>query len=97
MALTDRPDAGDALTSAALLITAGLLIWSIVDGQGWFGVAFGSLYLLFWAAILAWLACVILAIRRYRRWWILSTAPLVLYPVFASALLVGACLAGNCI
>ncbi|WP_131727251.1 hypothetical protein [Achromobacter xylosoxidans] len=35
----------------------------------WLVVALGSYFPVYWAAVLVWLVCIALAIRRQRRWW----------------------------
>lgn len=55
----------------------------------WLVVGLGSYFPVYWAAVLVWLVCIALAIRRQRRWWLLLIASVVLYPaVPVEALLV---------
>ena len=77
-----------------ILISVSLAIWQTQFRDGWLEMAFSSW--LFWIAALAWLVLVFAAIRIHRAWWLLITAPFVLWPVIASLLLLVICLGGDC-
>ena len=78
-------------------IAAALSLWQTHLRDGWMEMALGSFAWLFWAAVVAWLILTAAAIRKHRAWWLLITAPLVLYPVGAAALLLAACAGGDCL
>jgi hypothetical protein len=85
------------LTAIAIGIAAVLPLWQAVTEYGWLGVAGGRFSFLFWAIILVWIICVVWVLRWRKRWWVLLTAPIVLYPlVMFGALLVG-CARGDCL
>ena len=92
-----RSRAGDGLTAAALAITVAIPIWQKFEEYGWLSIALGANGLWYWLAILVWMVSVPLVIRWRRRWWLLLTAPIVLYPAFMAGGLIAACSTGNCL
>jgi len=97
MAIADKTTAANWLTAIAIGIAAVLPLWQAVTEYGWLGVAFGRRSLLFWAAVVVWIVCVVCVLRWRNRWWVLLTAPIVLYPVVMSGALLGACVKGDCL
>lgn len=97
MTIDDKAIAANWLTAIAIGIAAVLPLWQAVTEYGWLGVAFGRLSLLFWAIVLLWILSVVCVLRWRRRWWVLLTAPIVLYPVVMSGALLGACARGDCL
>lgn len=97
MIVADKASAANWLAATAVVIAVALPGWQMVTEYGWFGVAFGDFAAVFWAVILVWVLCVVCVLRWQRRWWILITAPVVLYPVVMSGFLLGACAVGNCL
>lgn len=80
-----------------VLIAVALPLWQMQFRYGWLDMAFGSFAWLFWTLGLIWLVLTVAAIRQHRAWWLLITAPLVLYPVIMSLGLLAACATGNCL
>ena len=80
----------------ALLIPVGILIGQFLFTYGWLEMALGRLAIVFWIAVVIWMVALVLSLRR-RQWWALLGAPLVLYPVGLSALLLVACAKGDCL
>lgn len=68
---------GNRLTILIFVILAAVVLLMRVD---WLTVGLGPYFPAYWTAVLAWLVSVVLVIRRQRRWWVLVTAPVVLYP-----------------
>jgi hypothetical protein len=60
-------------------------------------MALGRFAWLFWIAVAAWILVTFIAIRRHRAWWLLITAPLVLYPVVTAFGTLAACATGDCL
>ncbi|MBB4087634.1 hypothetical protein [Sphingomonas carotinifaciens] len=85
------------LTIIPVAIAVALPILQSVFEHGWLEMAFGGWALLFWIAVLAWVACVVLAIKRFKSWWLLFTMPLVLLPVAMAGGLLAACATGDCL
>jgi hypothetical protein len=83
--------------SLPIVIAVALPFWQSQFRYGWLEMALGSFAWLFWLAVLAWGVMTIAGIRRHRAWWLLITAPLVLYPVVMAALLFAACMGGDCL
>ena len=79
------------------IIAVALPVWQTQFRYGWLEMAVGSFAWLFWIAVLAWGVLIAFAIRRHRAWWLLITAPLVLYPVGIAASLLIACAGGDCL
>jgi len=52
---------------------------------------------LFWTAVLAWVVCVVLAIKRFKLWWLLLSASVVLAPVVMAGGILAACATGDCL
>lgn len=71
-----KPD--NRLTILIFLATAAVV--ALLVRTDWLMVALGPYLLAYWAAVLAWVICVVGTIRRQRRWWVLGTALVVLYP-----------------
>lgn len=69
---------GNRLTFFILLIAVAVLV--ALTRIDWLMVGLGPYFPAYWAAVLIWLVCVGLVIRRQRRWWVLATAVVVLYP-----------------
>ncbi|MBB1624953.1 hypothetical protein A9974_06845 [Achromobacter sp. UMC71] len=63
-----------------LIFVATAVVAALLIRTDWLMVALGPYFPVYWAAVLAWVACVIGAIRRQRRWWVLATGLVVLYP-----------------
>lgn len=80
-----------------VIIAIALPIWQMQLEYGWVQMAFGRFAWLFWALALLWVVLVTVAIRRHRWWWLLITAPFVLFPVFMLGVVLVACAPGNCI
>jgi hypothetical protein len=80
-----------------VLIALALPFWQTQFQYGWLEMALGGFAWLFWIAVLTWLALVAVAIRRYRAWWLLISAPLILYPVVMALGLLAACASGDCL
>ena len=80
-----------------VIIAVALPIWQTQFRYGWIEMASGDFAWLFWMAVVAWGVLTAGAIRRHRAWWLLTTAPLVLYPVVMGARLLAACAVGNCL
>lgn len=69
---------GNRLTLVILLIA--VVVLAALARIDWLMVGLGPYFPAYWTAVLAWLVCVGLVIRRQRRWWVLATAVVVLYP-----------------
>ncbi|MBB6252523.1 hypothetical protein FHS74_003083 [Nitrospirillum iridis] len=95
--LSDRESASDRLTILAIAITVALLVWKSSVQYGWLEVTFGRCGVFFWLAALVWAISVTCVIRWQRRWWLLLTAPVVLYPVVAGVVFMAHCVQGDCL
>jgi hypothetical protein len=93
-ASVDRPRAAAILTIIPIGIAVALLIWQAFATYGWLEVAF---YPLSWILAVASLVCTLLMVVRKRRWWLLLTAPVALYPLFLMFKIAGACSRGSCL
>ena len=80
-----------------IIIAVALPFWQAQLDDGWLEMALGGFAWLFWIAVVAWGVFTGMAIRRFQAWWLLITAPLVLYPVLMALVLLGACAQGNCL
>jgi hypothetical protein len=80
-----------------IMIAVALPAWQTQLEYGWLEMALGRCAWLFWIAAAGWGALTAVAIHRHRAWWLLVTAPLVLYPVVMTAVLLVACARGNCL
>jgi hypothetical protein len=80
-----------------IVIAVALPLWQTSFRYGWLEMALGSLAWLFWIAVFAWAVLTVAAIRRYRAWWLLITAPFVLYPIVMAVGLLAACAGGDCL
>lgn len=69
---------GNQLTFVILLIAAA--VGAALVRIDWLMLGLGPYFPAYWAAVLAWLVCMGLVIRRQQRWWVLATAVVVLYP-----------------
>ena len=80
-----------------ILIAGAMPIWELQVEYGWLDMGAGQHARLFWFAVVAWLVLTFAAIKRYRAWWLLITAPFVLYPVVMMFGLLAACAHGDCL
>ena len=69
---------GNRLTILIFVILAAVVL--LLMRVDWLTVGLGPYFPAYWTAVLAWLVSVVLVIWRQRRWWVLVTAPVVLYP-----------------
>ena len=69
---------GNRLTILIFVILAAVVL--LLMRVDWLTVGLGPYFPAYWTAVLVWLVCVVLVIRRQRRWWVLVTALVVLYP-----------------
>ncbi|WP_241052731.1 hypothetical protein [Achromobacter xylosoxidans] len=83
------------LTVLVFVILAAVAL--LLVRSDWLMVGLGPYFPAYWAAVLAWLVCITLAIRRQRRWWLLLTAPVVLYPAVRVAAFLVECSQKACI
>lgn len=86
-----------AILTTPILIAVGLPIWQTQFRYGWTEMALGQFAWLFWAMAFAWVALTFIAIRRYRAWWLLLSAPFVFYPIASAIMLLVACVSDNCL
>jgi|GEM_PF-3574239 len=87
---------GDFLTIGALAVAVAVPIWERLAVYGWLELTLGRLPI-FWVVVLFWIVAVSGAIRWRKRWWLLATAPPVLYPAAFLSLLMFECSRGNCL
>ena len=87
----------EALGPVAATLAVALFLWQATRPDGWLEAAFGGLAVLFWAGAAFWLVTSILAIRARQHWWVIATAPFALYPISMVAILLAACVGGNCL
>lgn len=80
-----------------IIIAVSLPLWQTQFRYGWLEMALGSFAWLFWLAVATWGVLTAAAIRRHRAWWLLITAPFVLYPVGMAVGLLAACAGGDCL
>lgn len=78
MPFDDLAKPGSRLTMLIFVTTAAVA--ALLLGADWLMVALGPYLLAYWAVVLVWMVCVVCVIRRQRRWWVLGTALVVLYP-----------------
>jgi hypothetical protein len=88
---------GKAFLILPVVIAVALAIWQSRLEYGWLEMALGGQAWLFWSALLLWAMLVGVALKRHRAWWLLLTAPLILYPAALSALVLAACARGDCL
>ena len=71
---------GNRLTILIFVILAAVVL--LLMRVDWLTVGLGPYFPAYWTAVLVWFsrARVVLVIRRQRRWWVLVTALVVLYP-----------------
>ena len=81
---------------ATVVIAVFITVWQATAQYGWFGVNFGEFSFLFWMFIAIWLVSVAAVLRWAKKWWILITLPVILFPVWMSAVVVVKCVRGNC-
>ncbi len=62
------------------IFVATAVVVALLIRTDWLMVALGPYFPVYWVVVLAWLVCVICAIRQQRRWWVLATGLVVLYP-----------------
>lgn len=79
-----------------ITIALALPLWQTQFRDGWLEMALGRFAWLFWIAVGASVLLTFSAIRRHRAWWLLITAPLVLYPVVMAFGILAACATGDC-
>ncbi|WP_145618723.1 hypothetical protein [Nitrospirillum bahiense] len=92
----NSPSAQNAMTVVAVAIAVAMAVWMAVAQYGWLeGVVRHPA--LFWGTVLGWAISVINVIRWRRRWWLLATAPIVLFPVIGTVMLAIECGRGNCL
>ena len=80
-----------------VLIAMALPIWATQLEAGWLEMTFGHNSAIYWFAALAWLVLTVAGIRHYRAWWLLITAPIVLFPIIVGFGLFMACSRGDCL
>jgi hypothetical protein len=80
----------------ALAIPIAFLIAQLFFRYGWLEMALGRYAIVFWIVAGAWLCALIVSFRR-RQWWALLSAPLALYPIVLSAMLLTSCAQGDCL
>jgi hypothetical protein len=80
-----------------IIIAVALPLWQAQFRDGWLEMALGGFAWLFWAAVVGWAVLTAAAIRRHHAWWLLITAPFVLYPVVMAAGLLMSCAGGDCL
>jgi hypothetical protein len=93
----DSPKQYVSLAAIPIVIAVGLPVWQSQFKDGWLEMALGGWAWLFWIAVLAWTVCVALAIKRFKLWWLLLSAPLVLLPVVMAGGIIAACATGDCL
>jgi hypothetical protein len=93
----DLPKQYPLVATIPILIAVALPFWQSQFKDGWLGMAFGGWMWLFWIAVLAWAVCVVLAIKRFKLWWLLLSAPVVLAPVVLAGGILAAYVAGDCL
>lgn len=86
---------GNRLTMLILVATA--VVMALLLGADWLMVALGPYLPAYWAVVLVWMVCVVCVIRRQRRWWVLGTALVVLYPAVRMVGLLVECSQKACI
>jgi ABC-type spermidine/putrescine transport system permease subunit II len=79
-----------------LVIAVALALWQTQLQYGWLEMALGGFAWAFWIAVIAWGTLTAAAIHRHRAWWLLITAPIVLYPVVMAIGLLASCARGDC-
>lgn len=84
------------LTVLVFVILAGVALLLVCHDWLMVGLG-GAIFPAYWAAVLAWLVCILFAIRRQRRWWLLLTASVVLYPAVRVAAFLVECSQKACI
>lgn len=85
------------LVAVPIFIAVAMPLWQSQLEYGWLELALGHRAWLFWITVSVWGLTVILAIRTLRVWWVLVTAPPVLYPVGIAIALLIECSKGNCL
>ena len=93
----DSPKQYVSLAAIPLVIAVAIPVWQSQFKYGWLEMALGGWAWLFWIAVLAWAVCVVLAIKRFKLWWLLLSAPLILFPVVMAGVLLAACATGDCL
>lgn len=84
------------LSGVAVAIAGVMLPWQMFAEDAWFGMAFGALSLVFWTLAVIWFVSVAYLLGWARRWWILITAPVVLFPIAMACTVLIQCARGNC-
>jgi hypothetical protein len=93
----DSPKQYVSLAAIPLVIAVAMPVWQSQFKYGWLEMALGGWAWLFCIAVLAWAVCVVLAIKRFKLWWLLLSAPLILFPVVMAGVLLAACATGDCL
>ena len=91
-----KAHAANGMTAVAIGTAILLLIW-LMRAESALDVAVGEHAYSYWAAVLAWIICTAGSLLWLRRWWLLLTAPIMLYSALPAALIVAACLQGDCL
>nr|WP_315458712.1 hypothetical protein [uncultured Sphingorhabdus sp.] len=81
-------------SASAVGLTLAMFVWQFQFEYGWLQMATSWL---FWVGAIVWGYLVFLGIKRWRHWWLLLTAPIVLYPIGLFTVLIVACSQGNCL
>jgi hypothetical protein len=93
----DSPKRYVLVVTIPIVIAVALPVWQSQFKDGSLGMAFGGWMWLFWIAVLTWTVCVVLAIKRFKQWWLLLSAPFVLFPVVMAGGILAACATGDCL
>ena len=93
----DKTDVDVGLTVIPFVIGLACLIGPAFFGYGMLEMALGHLAWAFWLAAVAWLASVVIVIRRTRWWWVLASGLPVLVPLVSAFGLLAACYSGDCL
>lgn len=80
-----------------VIIAVALFVWQMQEDNGWLELAFGGFAWLYWLSLLAWALLTTVAIRQHRVWWLVVSAPFVLYPAYNAAWLLAVCASGSCL
>lgn len=97
MIFRNKAKAADWMTGLAIAISIIILAWVLagLHDERFIIPVPGAGYV-FWIMIFAWTICVTCAVLWRRRWWLLLTAPFLLFPVYIIGAVVVSCLQGRC-